>query len=203
MKFEDCVLDVSSSTFPVNKRRIFSGEKPLILEIGFGEGEFLINAARSNEEKNYLGIEIKAGRFRKAVRTAMNLSLDNIKFVHIEASIALKQVFEKRTFDSILINFPDPWPKRRHSKHRVFNSEFIGCMANALVVGGKVSIKTDQLEYVKQIVRVFEQSGLFRSLYPTLGFVEVEKGKFETKFEKQFRKASQKIFRAVFLNLAA
>ncbi len=200
MKSEDYVLDVSSFIFPVRKREIFRREKPLILEIGFGEGEFLINTARSDIERNYLGIEIKAGRFRKAVRDAARLPLNNIKFVHIEASIALRQVFEKNIFDSIVINFPDPWPKKKHSKHRVFNSEFIDCMANALAAGGRAAIKTDRIEYIEQIACEFEKSGLFRSLYPPPRFVEADRGELETKFEKQFRKDSQKIFSAVFLN---
>lgn len=188
-------------SLPIGKKDIFCDEKPLILEIGFGEGEFLINAAQCDASRNYLGIEIKRGRFRKAVRAAEELSLENLKFLHVEAEIALRQVFRERIFDLVLVNFPDPWPKKKHSKHRIFNREFISCLAKVLTRSGKTVIKTDQLSYIEQIVSEFKRSRLFRPVYPPPGFVEAQRGETETKFEKHFREASQKIFSAVFLNL--
>ncbi|MDE0520245.1 MAG: hypothetical protein OXH71_06105, partial [Candidatus Dadabacteria bacterium] len=70
MKLTDPAVDISLFSLPIGKKDIFCDEKPLILEIGFGEGEFLINAAQCDPSRNYLGIEIKRGRFRKAVRAA-------------------------------------------------------------------------------------------------------------------------------------
>ena len=194
-------VDISLFSLPIGKKDIFPNEKPLVLEIGFGEGEFLINAARSDGNRNYLGLEIKRGRFRKAVRVAEAFSLKNLKFLHIEAEIALRQVFGERMFDLALVNFPDPWPKKKHSKHRMFNQEFINCLAKVLTGGGKTVIKTDQLSYIEQIVSEFERSGLFRPAYPPPGFIESQTEETETKFEKHFREASQKIFSADFLNL--
>ncbi len=201
MKLTDPAVDISLFSLPIGKKDIFRDEKPLVLEIGFGEGEFLIDAARCDASRNYLGIEIKRGRFRKAVRAAEKLSLENLRFLHIEAEIALRQVFRERMFDLVLINFPDPWPKKRHSKHRMFNREFITCLAKVLAGGGRAVIKTDQLSYIEQIVSEFERSRLFRTAYPPPGFIEAQTGETETKFEKHFREASQKIFSADFLNL--
>ena len=197
----DPAVDISLFSFPVTKEDIFGNRKPLVLEIGFGEGEFLTNAARCDRSRNYLGLEIKGGRFYKAVRAAEKFSLENLRFVHIEAEIALRQIFTEKMFDLVLVNFPDPWPKKKHSKHRIFNREFIGCLAKALTEGGKTVIKTDQLSYIKQIVSEFETSGLFRPAYSPPGFIEARREETETKFEKHFRDASQKIFSAVFLNL--
>ncbi len=201
MNLSDPAVDISLFSLPIGKKDIFLNEKPLVLEIGFGEGEFLINAARSDGSRNYLGLEVKRGRFRKAVRTAEALSLQNLKFLHIEAEIALRQVFRERMFDLVLVNFPDPWPKKKHSKHRMFNQELISCLAKVLTGGGRTVIKTDQLSYIEQIVSEFERSGLFRPTYPPPGFIEAQAGETETKFEKHFREASQKIFSAGFLNL--
>ena len=201
MKLIEPAVDISLFSLPMGKKDIFCDEKPLVLEIGFGEGEFLINAAQRDGSRNYLGIEIKRGRFRKAVRAAGKLSLENLKFLHIEAEIALRQVFRERMFDLVLVNFPDPWPKKRHSKHRMFNREFISCLARVLTKSGRTVIKTDQLSYIEQIVSEFKRSRLFRPAHPPPGFVESRKGETEKKFEKHFREASQKIFSAVFLNL--
>ncbi len=201
MKLTDPAVDISLFSLPIGKKDIFCDEKPLVLEIGFGEGEFLINAAQCDASRNYLGLEVKRGRFRKAVRVAEKLSLENLKFLHIEAEIALKQVFREKMFDLVLVNFPDPWPKKRHLKHRMFNREFISCLAKVLTRSGRTVIKTDQLSYIEQIVSEFKRSRLFHPEHPPPGFVEAQRGETETKFEKHFREASQEIFSAVFLNL--
>jgi len=201
MKLTDPAVDISLFSLPIGKKDIFCDEKPLVLEIGFGEGEFLINAAQCNASRNYLGLEVKRGRFRKAVRAAEKLSLENLKFLHIEAEVALKQVFREKMFDLVLVNFPDPWPKKRHLKHRMFNREFISCLAKVLTRSGRTIIKTDQLSYIEQIVSEFKRSHLFHPEHPPPGFVEARRGETETKFEKHFREASQEIFSAVFLNL--
>ena len=201
MKLTEPTVDISLFSLPIGKEDIFCDEKPLVLEIGFGEGEFLINAAQCDASRNYLGLEIKGGRFRKAVRAAEKLSLENLRFLHIEAEVALRQVFREKMFDLVLVNFPDPWPKKRHSKHRMFNREFISCLAKVLTGGGRTTIKTDQLSYIEQIVSEFERSGLFRPAYSPPGFIEAQTGEAETKFEKHFRETSQEIFSAVFLNL--
>ncbi len=201
MKLSGPAVDISLFSLPVGKKEIFCDEKPLVLEIGFGEGEFLINAAQCHASRNHLGLEVKRGRFRKAVRSAEKLSLKNLKFLHIEAEIALRQVFRERMFDLVLVNFPDPWPKKRHSKHRMFNREFINCLAKVLTTSGRTIVKTDQLNYIEQIVSELKASRLFRPVHPPPGFVKARKGGIETKFEKHFRKTSQEIFSASFLNL--
>ena len=201
MKLSSPAVDISVLSFPIAGKDIFGNEKPLVLEIGFGEGEFLINAARRDSARNYLGLEIKRGRFRKAVRTAEKFSLENLKFIHIEAEIAIRQVFGERVFDLVLVNFPDPWPKKKHSKHRIFNPEFIDLLAKTLMGNGRAEIKTDQLNYIQQIVSEFGKSDLFCPEYPPPGFIEARKEQMESKFEKQFRDASQKIFSTVFLNV--
>ena len=201
MKLTSPAVDISLFSLPIGKKDIFCDEKPLVLEIGFGEGEFLINAAQCDTSRNYLGLEIKRGRFRKAVRAAEELSLENLRFLHIEAEIALRQVFTERMFDLALVNFPDPWPKKKHSKHRIFNREFISCLAKVLARNGRTVIKTDQLSYIEQIVSEFKKSRLFRPAHPPPNFVEAQRAETETKFEKHFRETSQEIFSAVFLNL--
>jgi len=203
MKLTDCVVDISRFSFPIGKKDIFHSEKPLVLEIGFGEGEFLINAALGDKNRNYVGFEVKGGKFLKAVRETEKLSLENLKFVHVEAEIALRQVFRERMFDLVLVNFPDPWPKKKHSKHRMFNREFIYCLAKALKKSGKIIIKTDQITYIEQIVCEFKRSRLFRLACPPPGFTEAQKEEIETKFEKHFREDSKKRFCAIFLNFAS
>lgn len=195
-------LDLSEYAFPVGGKDVFNNEKPVTLEIGFGEGEFLIDQARSDATRNYLGLEIKAGRFRKAVRAAEKLGLENLKFAHMEAQMAAKQIFAENMFELVVVNFPDPWPKRRHLKHRMFGPRFIEALSRVLEKNARAVIRTDHLEYIEKTAEEFASSGLFRSVHSPPGFAEDPVPRARTKFEKMFREDSQEIYAAAFVNFA-
>ena len=86
------------------------------LEIGFGEGEFIAEIAKESPGWNFIGIEIKYFRYKKALRLLLKEKITNVRLVHIDAAIAVEQVFADASFDRVYINFPDPWPKDRHKK---------------------------------------------------------------------------------------
>lgn len=199
---ENLYIDPSISVFPVNFYQIFKNENPVALEIGFGEGEFIVDLAFKNSNWNFVGIEIKRGRFKKALKKAKKHDIQNLRLVNIEAEIALKQVFAKNAFQTAYINFPDPWPKNRHSKHRLFNQKFIKELSKVMLRNGKAIIKTDHMEYISQIINEFNTSGLFRSDYSRIGFEAYEKNLIETKFEKEFKKEGRKIYTATFTNIS-
>ena len=201
MKSSNRVLDLSKFIFPVNVYDIFKNKNKTALEIGFGEGEFLINLASENRDWNFLGIEIKVGRFKKAVRSSENLSLSNIKLIHIEAEVALKQIFDKSILDTVYINFPDPWPKKKHKKNRLFNHDFIKNLSKVLTYGGKVKIKTDHREYFEQITCEFNKSNLFRNVYGGKNYIIDKEEKAKTKFESEFKEMGTEIFVTAFTNL--
>ena len=115
-------LDISVLSLPLSKEEIFGNDKNSALEIGFGEGEFIVEVAKNNPNWNYLGIEIKYFRYKKALKLVLNQNIRNIKLIHFDADLAVEQVFAANIFDRVYINFPDPWPKDRHKKHRIINN---------------------------------------------------------------------------------
>ena len=195
-------LDLSEHTFPVGGKDVFGDQKPVALEIGFGEGEFLMDEARADGTRNYLGVEIKAGRFRKAVRAAEKLGLENLKFAHVEAEAAVRQIFAENMFDLVIVNFPDPWPKKRHSKHRMFGPRFIEALSRVLAKNARAVIRTDHLDYMKNTAEEFASSGLFRPVHSPPGFTEDSCPRARTRFERMFREDSRKIYSAAFVNFA-
>ena len=201
MKISSLTIDISNFIFPINSRDIFNNNNNTALEIGFGEGEFLVDLALSNQDWNFVGIEIKKHRNKVALKLAEDSLISNIRFLHIEAEIALRQVLDRNIFHTVYINFPDPWPKRRHFKHRLFNQEFIKSLSKVLVIGGKVIVKTDHYDYILQIIDEFNKSETFTNGYGNKGYI-VDKYNTKTKFESEFRDQGKEIFSTSFTNLS-
>ncbi|MDL1950491.1 tRNA (guanosine(46)-N7)-methyltransferase TrmB, partial [Acidobacteria bacterium ACD] len=110
------ILDVSLHRIPLDLEEVFGNPAECALEIGFGDGDFLIECALADPGTNFLGIEIKKRRFNTAVKSAVRKKAGNVKFLHMEAVIAVRELFPPDSFSTVYINFPDPWPKKRHHK---------------------------------------------------------------------------------------
>lgn len=196
------IIDPSEHIYPLSLSGVFDNNNPVALEIGFGEGEFIVDLALKNINWNFVGIEIKRGRHRKALKKVVKQEIQNLRLINIDARIAIKQVFENNAFQAAYINFPDPWPKKRHSKHRLFNEKFIKELSKSVVRNGNVKVKTDHKDYIRSIVNEFNSSGLFENNYIRTGFETYEKNVIETKFEKEFRREGREIFTATFTNIS-
>lgn len=194
-KTSDYSIDISKVNIPLNLGEIFPNENALTLEIGFGEGEFLTEMAYRNPSHNFLGLEIKRYRFLKAVRNARKFKLVNIKFIHIDACLALKQIFSHHSFENIYINFPDPWPKSRHHKHRIFNGELLHYIYNILASKGNIYISSDHEDYILKIMETIKKTGEFRlnSVLRRTHDSVFSKGVI-TRFEKEFIDQGKNIY---------
>ena len=149
-----------------------SAEGPKVLEIGPGKGEFLLHLASAEPQSTFVAVEIRRGRFEKIAKKAATLKLNNVYLVLGDARECLSRLFKPGLFDRIYILFPDPWPKRRHSKHRLLKPELLALLRDYLKPGGSIYNATDAGFYSEEIVAAFEEVGGFRreaieSLYPT------------------------------------
>lgn len=116
-------------------------DKPLILELGMGSGDFLVNEAKSNPDYFYLGVEIKEDRLYKAYRSANLLECGNIAFLQDAAENLLE--YNLPLVETIYIFFPDPWPKNRHSRRRMTSGNFLSSYSSILSKNGCLRLKTD------------------------------------------------------------
>lgn len=142
-------------------RKLFPREQPLEIELGCGDGSFLIHYAGLRADRNFLGVERLLGRARKVERKALRASLTNLRLLSIEAGYFLEFLLPPGSVRVLHVYFPDPWPKRKHWKHRLVNDRFAHLAARALVPGGEVHLRTDDASYFSQMTRVFEASALF------------------------------------------
>ena len=120
----------------------FKNNKPIIIELGCGKGEYSIELAKLNPEKNFIGIDIKGARFWRGAKTAIDEGLNNIAFVRSQIEL-IDRIFSEVEVSEIWITFPDPQIKFKREKHRLINLKFINLYKNILVPNGIINLKTD------------------------------------------------------------
>ena len=120
----------------------FKNEKPLVLELGCGKGEYSVGLAEAYPEKNFIGIDIKGARFWRGAKTALEEGLENVAFLRSQIEL-IDLLFSENEVDEIWITFPDPQIKYKRTKHRMTNSEFLQKYKKILKPQGVVNLKTD------------------------------------------------------------
>ncbi|GAA0760540.1 tRNA (guanosine(46)-N7)-methyltransferase TrmB [Psychroflexus lacisalsi] len=124
------------------KRDFFKNDKPLILELGCGKGEYTLGLAERNKDCNYLGIDIKGARFWRGAKTALEGDMPNVGFLRTQIEL-VDQVFADGEVDEIWITFPDPQIKWKRTKHRMTNPDFLNKYKRILTKEGLIHLKTD------------------------------------------------------------
>lgn len=134
------------------------GERsPWELEIGFGKGRYLLHRAEKCPERRFLGIEIAGQYFRIMVDRARRRGLGNVLGIQGEALYALSAALPRGFADVAHVYHPDPWPKARHHKRRLFDPETVDLVLGALRPGGTLFFGTDHLEYGELVVEILER----------------------------------------------
>jgi tRNA (guanine-N7-)-methyltransferase len=195
------ILDVSLHTIPLDLEKVFGNARECALEIGFGDGDFLIACALGNPGVNFLGIEIKKRRFNVAVKSAAKKKADNVKFLNMEAVIAARELFPPDSFATVYINFPDPWPKDRHERHRIVNPYFLTLISNIMKKDGVLELASDHREYVTNSLETLGAMECFSSVFDDPGYVNDIPGRPLTGYEREFREEGREIYYAKFTNL--
>ena len=177
----------------IDLARLFPADQPLEVELGSGDGSFLAEYARLRPEHNFIGVERLLGRLRKLDRKGRRAGLSNLRGVRLECSYLLEYLLPPGSVAALHIYFPDPWPKRRHHRHRLINDRFPGLARRALAPGGTVYLRTDDEVYFQQMTAVFAAD-------PAFGRAETpdELTALLTDFEKDFQARGVRTLRAAY-----
>lgn len=138
----------------------------IIVEVGPGRGDFLFHLAQTNPDKSIVGIEIKRKRVDKLINRVENRKLNNVTIIQDDARCALPRFFVENSVDAIFINFPDPWPKRRHEKNRVLSRDFLEDCCKVLKFYGNLNITTDFAPYAETVANEVAAIPLLEICYP-------------------------------------
>ena len=142
----------------------FGNDNPIILEIGFGSGEHLINNAIKSPGINFLGLEVFKSGIGQVLNAIEEHKLPNIKVINQDAMELLNHHIFESLFTCIQILFPDPWPKKRHHKRRMISTDFINLVSTKVVEGGYLFLATDEKTYAEQIDDVLNNQNHFSNV---------------------------------------
>ncbi|XRX43070.1 MAG: tRNA (guanosine(46)-N7)-methyltransferase TrmB [Buchnera aphidicola (Tetraneura sorini)] len=185
--------------FYIDWLQVFKGFKPIVLEIGFGNGESLINSAIEHPNKNFLGIELYLPGIGNILKKINCLNLKNIRIIYSNALDVLSDMIRDCELSEIRLFFPDPWPKRKHHKRRIVQEKFLKIVHKKLDFGGILYIITDCENYFFKILQNVKLLDCYIDLSKSRNYIiDSFSGRVLTKFEKKGIKLGNKIFHLVF-----
>jgi tRNA (guanine-N7-)-methyltransferase len=158
----------------------------LVVDIGFGRGEFLIDMARKEPQRAFIGIERSFKRTLKMARRLPRLGIGNVRLVESTAQEAIADLFPEDSLESAWINFPDPWPKARHASHRLVQAPFIRELARRLAPGAVVHLATDSPDYAAQMAEVLAGEPLLANVHAPEAFLREVGGRTPTAYELEW-----------------
>jgi tRNA (guanine-N7-)-methyltransferase len=162
-------------------------EGSMVLEIGFGRGEFLLELAAASPRVAFVGIEVSFKRTLKMARKVARAGLRNIRLLEGRAEVAIRESFSEGQLAAIWINFSDPWPKARHAHRRVLQREFVSDAASRLAAEGALYVATDDVPYAHQMDEVLTAESQLVNRYAPWPFLPEVIGRIETGYERQWR----------------
>jgi tRNA (guanine-N7-)-methyltransferase len=160
-----------------------------VLEIGFGNGEYMAFEAKNSPDTLFLGIEVSRSCVVRAVKRT--LILDNIRIISGDARFLMRELFRDESFDRVHMNFPCPWPKERHSKRRVTSPEFADSLAAVLKICGYFELMTDDEVYAESARDILSGHGSLECM----SYERDPDRPFKTKYERKWLEMGRGVWR--------
>lgn len=123
----------------------------MIVEFCSGNGEWILQKAIDNPDTFWIGVEKDFERVRKIVSKRNNRCVKNLLVVSGYAEPFVEHYLPDGVIDEVFVNFPDPWPKDRHAKNRIFKQPFISNVHRIMKPNGLATLVTDDPIYLEQM----------------------------------------------------
>lgn len=200
-EFDEFVMRDNESESYIGKwnDQVFKREAPLCVEIGTGYGHFMHDYCEKNPEVNFIGMDFRFKRSYNLARKLAEHPTKNFKYLRARGE-RIEFMFKEGEVDRLFYFFPDPWPKKRHHKKRLFQQPFLQAAYKVLRPGGTLFVKTDHSGYAEWMIEHMDKPEaleLFDIKLKTLDLYNEAPdhflASFQTKFEKIFLKKEEPI----------
>ncbi|MCY4018826.1 MAG: tRNA (guanosine(46)-N7)-methyltransferase TrmB [Chloroflexi bacterium] len=187
-------LNYLNLSWPLDLAELFPESRPLLVEIGFGNGDYLVNLAQTRQDANVIGLEISSQAMDRAEHKIGKLGLRNARAIHTRAETALAHLLAPESVAEFHINFPDPWFKKKHSRRRLIKRETVDLLASRMAAGGRLLLATDVLAYAELAHETFRDSAGLTNALATPWARDLP-GRFRSKYEaKAYREGRRAYF---------
>lgn len=176
---------------PVDWQDVFENRYPLDLEIGIGNGSFLVPFAKDHPDRNMVGIEIEGVYLKKANKKLIKQAISNARLLIGDAKFLTWKLFADESIEDVYINYPDPWFKKRHKKRRLINP--ISLRLLALKMRSILTIATDDEEYRDWVIASIKETQCFEPMLQKIFVTELE-NYYPTKYEKKWKDQGKPVF---------
>ena len=176
---------VPFSRDPLQFEALFGRVAPVLLEIGFGNGDTLVQLAAEHPDLDFLGIEVHEPGVGHCLLEARDAGVTNLRLIRHDAVEVLEAMIAPASLSRINLYFPDPWPKKRHHKRRLVQPAFLKLVASRLSPDGTFNVATDWENYAEHIEAVVRESGLFECAEKRVHSGDQPLDRPVTKFERR------------------
>jgi len=176
---------IDFSAQPLDFQSLFQNNNEIILEIGFGNGESLLQQAINQPQYNFIGIEVHGPGIGHLIHEAHTKDIHNIRVIRHDAVEVLETQIVDASVKQLQLFFPDPWHKKRHHKRRIIKPAFIELVNKKLKPGGCFHMATDWQHYAEQMLEEMDNTGSFRNTSGKGNFSKTRGARCETKFERR------------------
>lgn len=174
---------IEADAGPVVPGALFGRRSPVILEIGFGNGESLAMQAAASPERDFIGIEVHRPGVGHLLGEIERRSLDNLRVFCADAVEVLERNLPPSCLDGVQIFFPDPWQKKRHHKRRLIQPPFMRLLASRMRPGACLHLATDWEDYAQHMAAVLQ--GAAEWFEPDAACAPGNAARPETRFERR------------------
>lgn len=179
---------------------VFGRTAPLVVEVGSGLGDAVVEAAATDPDRDYLAVEVyqpglahTIARAERAGAAQGRKGLPNLRLVQANAAELLETTLPAGSVDELWVFFPDPWHKARHHKRRLVTAEFAALAARVLRPGGTLRLATDWAEYAEQMIEVLDGNADLANVHGPGGLAPRFERRVLTGFERKAHQAGREI----------
>ena len=170
---------------PQNFAARFEREAPLVMEIGFGNGEALAWASEHDQARNFIGVEVHGPGVGRLMNALPARDAANVRLYKHDAVEVLENEIAPGTLSEARIWFPDPWHKKRHNKRRIIQPEFVALLASRMATHGLLHLATAWQAYAEHMLEVMEAAPDWRNALAPGQYSEKPDWRIETHFERR------------------